>query len=379
MKQNNKKNSSPLTPNLSLYIHVPFCEKKCGYCSFYSVAGRSSKINSWLEALEVEAKKYFYLNGEKIKIKTLYIGGGTPTVLNISQWRKLFEIVNKYFSLEDLIEATSEANPNSLTHEHVKFFSENNFTRISLGVQSLNDDELKILGRLHNSKKALQAMELVKNSKLFLSCDLIFAIPGQNLRTWANSLKNVIKFAGHVSTYQLTLEPDTPLGKKYNNEELNEDGYKFYRYAQFFLPRKNFLQYEISNFAPEGQECLHNIAYWHQENVIALGPSAVSYINGVRYKNPDTLEKYFYAAQKNFPEELLIEREKLTPREKSIELAILSLRTKWGIKRGNLLPEAEKILDSMPDDLFIKSPERIALSPRGMRLGNSIWCELMDL
>lgn len=295
------------------------------------------------------------------------------------QWRKLFEIINKYFSLENLIEATSEANPNSLTHEHVKFFSENNFTRISLGIQSLNDDELKILGRLHDSKKALQAMELVKNSNLFLSCDLIFAVPGQNLRTWANSLKTVIKFAGHVSTYQLTLEPDTPLGKKYNNEELNEDGYKFYRYAQYFLPRKNFLQYEISNFAPEGQECLHNIAYWHQDNVIALGPSAVSYINGIRYKNPDTLEKYFYAAQKNFPEELLIEREKLTPREKSIELAILSLRTKWGIKRENLLPEAEKILDSMPDDLFIKSPQRIALSPRGMRLGNSIWCELMDL
>ena len=352
----------------ALYIHVPFCEKKCGYCSFYSVTEKN-KINSWLKNLEIEAKKYF--NCEKIKIKTLYIGGGTPTILNISQWQELLRIINDNFNLENLIEATTEANPNSLTPEHIKFFSENKFTRLSLGVQSLNDEELKILGRLHNSEKALKAMELVKNSNLLLSCDLIFAIPGQTLRTWANSLRTVIKFASHVSTYQLTLEPDTPLGKKYFNKDLNENGYKFYRYAQYFLPKKNFLQYEISNFSPEGQECRHNISYWNHDNVIALGPSAVSYVNGVRYKNPASLEKYF--------NENLIEREELTEREKIIELIILSLRTKWGVKKINLLPEVEKVLSSMPEDLFIKTPERISLSPRGMRLGNSIWSELIDL
>ena len=355
--------------NFSLYVHVPFCEKKCGYCSFYSLAGHENKISSWLENLELEAKKYNC--GPKIKIKTLYIGGGTPTVLKISQWRELMRILNENFNLENLIEATAEANPNSLTHEHLKFFLENNFTRVSLGVQSLNDDELKILGRLHDSKKAIEAMKLVKNSGLLLSCDLIFAIPGQTLRTWAESLKTVIKFASHVSAYQLTLEHETPLGKKFNNEKLNEAGYKFYRWAQYYLPKKNFLQYEISNFAPDGNECKHNLAYWNQDNVIALGPSAVSYVDGVRYKNLASIEKYF--------SENLIEREKLSPREHKIEKIILALRTKWGISYADLLPEAEKILESMPEDLFIKSPERIALSSRGMRLGNSIWCELIEI
>jgi len=329
----------------------------------------NNKIDSWLKNLELEAKIYY--REPKIKIKTLYIGGGTPTVLKIFQWLELMKILNENFDLENLIEATTEANPNSLTPEHIKFFLENKFTRVSLGVQSLNDDELKILGRLHDSKKALEAMKLVKDSGLILSCDLIFAIPGQTLRTWAESLKTVIKFSDHVSTYQLTLEPETPLGKKYDNKKLNEAGYKFYRYAQYYLPRKNFLQYEISNFAPEGNECKHNLAYWTQSNVIALGPSAVSYIDGIRYKNPESISKYF---SKN-----LIEYEKLSPHELEIEKIILALRTKFGIEKSKIFPEAKKILDSMPEDLFIKSPERIALSPRGMRLGNSIWCELIDL
>ena len=355
-----------------LYIHVPFCEKKCGYCSFYSESGRTGDINSWLKALETEARQF-----PKISLKTLYIGGGTPSVLNISQWENLMRIINKYFDLTHLKESTTEANPNSLNSEHIKFLKDNNFSRISLGVQSLNDDELRFLGRLHDSYKALKAMELVKNSGFLLNCDLIFGIPGQNMRTWANSLKNVINFAAHVSAYQLTLEPNTPLAKKLKNTDFNEAGYYFYRYAQFFLPRKNFLQYEISNFAPQGNECLHNLSYWNHDDVIALGPSAVSYVDGVRYKNPDTLDEYFHAAENNFPD-FSREFEKLTPHENEIELAILSLRTKWGILRENLPPEIEEKLNSMPDDLFIKTSERISLSPRGMRLGNSIWCELLD-
>ncbi|MBQ9419998.1 MAG: coproporphyrinogen III oxidase family protein [Synergistaceae bacterium] len=395
----------------SLYVHVPFCEKKCAYCSFYSVAGREGEIDSWLSAIELEAVNYSQrtlpsalrlppplerggnvgvetqdllsplLRGEtgasrrgvnfsdhdKIQIRTLYVGGGTPTVLNISQWRRLMEIIRRNFDLESMIEATSEANPNSLTDEHIKFFRDIGMTRISLGVQSLSDDELKILGRLHDSRKALEAMERVKNSGLSLNCDLIFATPGQTLRTWARSLKLVTDFADHVSTYQLTLEPDTPLGQVLNNDELNENGYKFYRYAQYYLPRRNFSQYEISNFALPGHECRHNIAYWDHSNVIALGPSAVSYVDGVRCKNPDTLSGG------------TVEREELSPRERLIELAILSLRTKWGIRRDDLLPEAAKVLDSLPRDLFSNTDERIILSPRGMRLGNSIWCELIGL
>ena len=355
--------------NYSLYIHVPFCERKCDYCSFYSVRKNNELINLWLDGISREAEKYKYINSQ---IKTLYIGGGTPTVLNLFHWEKLMNIIRVNFDISCMIEATCEANPNSLSHKHIKFLIDNKFTRISLGVQSLNDNELLTLGRIHDSKQAIESMELIRKLGMNLSCDLIFAIPGQNLRTWDKSLRLVMKYASHISTYQLTLEENTPLSKKYDNEELNMQGYKFYRYAQYILPKNKFMQYEISNFARENFECRHNIAYWNQDNVIALGPSAVSYIDGVRISNPATLEKYLADVNNK-------EYEKLSEREKLIELAILSMRTKWGIKREKLLPEIENIIMNMPRDLFVISENNIALTQKGMRLGNAIWCEFIGV
>ena len=214
-------------------------------------------------------------------------------------------------------------------------------------------------------------MELVRASGLNLSCDLIFAIPGQTLRSWAASLRTVMNYASHISTYQLTLEPDTPMGRIYSDDDLNTAGYKFYRYAQYFLPKHGFDQYEISSFAPSGSECMHNIAYWDHSDVIALGPSASGYIGNVRITNPRTLEAWL--------SDEAPEREELSPRERSVELAILSLRTKWGISRKDILPEVEAVLLEMPVDLFVITNERIALSQKGMRLGNAIWSELMGL
>ena len=166
----------------SLYIHVPFCEAKCGYCSFYSVRKDDAQISLWLSAVEHEAGKY-----SRQQVRTLYVGGGTPSVLTLPNWGKLMHTIREHFDLSSLTEATCEANPNSLTPELVDFLKAEGFTRISLGVQSLNDNELATLGRIHNSQQALHAMELVRDSGLALSCDLIFAIPGQTLRTWAES------------------------------------------------------------------------------------------------------------------------------------------------------------------------------------------------
>lgn len=356
-----------LTPKpCSLYVHVPFCERKCGYCSFYSVTD-TRRISAWLEALNREAESYS--RHGRISLSTLYIGGGTPTVLTLTDWETLMSIIRRNFDTSSIIEATSEANPNSLTPENVAFFRENDFTRISLGVQSLNDSELMTLGRIHDSKSAENAMELVKSSGLNLNCDLIFAIPGQTLRSWDYSLRHVMEYANHVSCYQLTLEPDAPMWDKYGGDDLNNAGYKFYRYAQYVLPRHNFTQYEISNFAPPGHECRHNLAYWNHSDVIALGPSAVSYVDGVRYTNPRTLSEYIAGVEPL--------REELTPRESAVELAILSLRTKFGVSRAELLPEIEEAISRMPPDLFVITPERISLSQRGMRLGNYIWSEIL--
>ncbi|MBQ7221632.1 MAG: radical SAM family heme chaperone HemW [Synergistaceae bacterium] len=350
----------------SLYVHVPFCERKCGYCSFYSVRQNEGLVASWLDGLSREARKY-----SGTSVRTLYIGGGTPSVLTLTHWQELMRILHANFGLSSFTEATCEANPNSLTPELLDFLTRNHFTRISLGVQSLNDEELRTLGRIHDSRQALRAMQLVRESSLNLSCDLIFAIPGQTLRTWDYSLRTVMNYAGHISAYQLTLEPETPLARHYDNESLNAEGYSLYRYAQYMLPRHGFTQYEISSFAPDGQECRHNIAYWHQENVIALGSSAVSYLDGVRTANPRTLSAWLDGEEP--------EREELSPRDRAIELAILSLRTKWGIERSRLLPELEAVIASMPSDLFVITPERIALTQKGMRLGNAVWCEMLGV
>ena len=349
-----------------LYVHVPFCERKCGYCSFYSVKGNDGLISAWLGRIEREASNF-----RDTRITTLYVGGGTPSFLTLPQWRGLMDILRRNFDMSGITEASCEANPSSLIAEHLAFLKDNGFTRVSLGVQSLNDGELRTLGRIHDAQQALHAMEMVKDSGLNLSCDLIFAIPGQTLRTWAESLRRVMLYASHISAYQLTLEPDTPMGRLYSSDSLNSAGYALYRYAQYLLPRKGFTQYEISSFAPEGQECRHNIAYWNHSDVIALGPSAVSYIDGVRISNPRTLEAWLSGAPP--------EREELSHRDKAIELAILSLRTKWGIPRKDLLPELEAVISQMPPDLFVFTPERVALSQKGMKLGNAIWSEMIGL
>nr|MBQ6740654.1 hypothetical protein [Synergistaceae bacterium] len=316
-------------------------------------------------------------------------------------------------------------------------------------------------------KMALSALDLIINSGLNANADLIFAIPSQDLRSWSRSLKLIINSgATHISAYNLTLEPDTPLGKIYSEQDL-PDGYKFYRYAQWLLAKKNFAQYEISNFALKNFECLHNKLYWQQENVLALGPAASGYIDGLRYKNPESLSEYYknlnnfknfepenflnceaerdkflnyknYEAEKNFREPELenfceAERDKflnyknykadknfsgaepenfseaecdknfkakdlylknifasaevLDLKAKAVECAILNLRTREGINKVNfinkfgeyLFNKVKNILLGLPENLLIINDESLALSPAGMRVGNAVWTELMDL
>ncbi len=383
-----------LTRPLSLYLHVPFCAAKCGYCSFYSRAPRcDSELSAWLDAVELEARTWRErMGGRRIPLRTLYVGGGTPSLLPIPLWRRLLAVIERNFDLDSLAEASVEANPSSLGPGLLRLWEGSFITRASLGVQSLNDAELRTLGRLHNAEGALRAMDLLSRSRLSFSADLIFGIPGQTLRSWDASLRGVMSSgAGHLSTYQLTLEPEAPLGRA--NPAL-PDGYPFYRYTQWLLPRKGFIQYEISSFAglgpflsgPSGLVCQHNLAYWRQENVLALGPAAWGYLDGWRYANPGTLEEYLAAAKQGFPFDTL-RGERLSGRARAIEYAILALRTWWGIEREDfaarwgdgLLREIEKVLSGLPSKLLRGDGTRLALTGAGMRVGNAIWAELMEL
>lgn len=368
---------------LSVYLHVPFCAGKCGYCSFYSTPPVRGEVEDYLDALEAEIRYWRSRLGAP-SLRTLYVGGGTPSLLPPRAWSRLISLIEGLGNCDALEEATVEANPSSLSDGHLELWSSSFFTRVSLGVQSLDDAELRCLGRRHDAALALCAMTRVLRFGLSLSADLIFGVPGQTLRTWAASLSGVRKAgARHISTYQLTLEPDTPMGRRM---PVLPDGYPFYRYVQWYLPRLGLLQYEISSFASTGDECRHNLAYWRQENVLALGPAAWGYLDGRRYENPRTLDAYLEAARRGFPDPLE-GGELLRQRSRAVEAAILALRTRWGIDRADfsarwgegLLHEVEGLLAELPPHLLRDDGGSVSLSPAGMRVGNAVWSELLRL
>lgn len=368
----------------SLYLHVPFCAAKCGYCSFYSRCAGDGEVAAWLDALEIEACAWRAQLGGRVPLRTLYVGGGTPSLLTVGDWRRLLRALEAVADLSSLEEASVEANPSSLTKEHLTLWRDGGFTRVSLGVQSLDDGELRCIGRLHDAAGALGAMNLVLGAGLSLNVDLIFGLPNQTLRSWSASLRGVLTAgAGHLSTYQLTLEPDAPMSRQ---SPSLPDGYPLYRYAQWFLTKKKFLQYEISSFAPSGAECRHNLAYWRQEPVLPLGPAAWGYLDGWRWSNPPTLEAYLEAARRGFPDPFA-GAERLSQRACALEAAILALRTRWGIDRQEfarrwgteVLGKVEGVLLALPSRLLRSDERSLALTPSGMRVGNAVWAELIAL
>ncbi|GHS95411.1 coproporphyrinogen III oxidase [Synergistales bacterium] len=391
-----------IIPIFSLYVHVPFCAAKCGYCAFYSIPLQNSSAlaESYLAALRREAKILRAAWGGKIPVRTIYIGGGTPTVLSPLLWRALIKTITDFFDLSNLEEATVEANPCSLSEPHLALWRGSFVTRVSIGVQSLDDDELRWLGRLHNAKTALRSIEKTMSYGFAVSADLIFALPRQTLRAWRDTCAQILSSGvEHVSAYQLTIEPDTPLGGLSGDERGGApDGYSFYRFAQWYMNRKGLAQYEISSFAKPGLECAHNLAYWRQENVLALGPSAWGYINrsadGFRYRNAKTLEEYITLTELGIP---IVDAEILSGQKRDEESAILALRTKWGVdfknfekkfekkfeKEDGFAARLENVLKNIPSHLVrfesdhAGNIERARLTPSGMRVGNAIWSEIV--
>ncbi|GHV41267.1 coproporphyrinogen III oxidase [Synergistales bacterium] len=384
----------------SLYVHVPFCAAKCHYCAFYSVplcAGGdgAALTGAWLAALRREAEILRSAWGGKIPVRTIYIGGGTPTAVSPELWRNLIETVDELFDLSHLEEATVEANPCSLSDDHLAIWRGAFVTRVSLGVQSLDADELRWLGRLHDAKAAMRSIEKTLSYGFDVSADLIFALPRQTLRSWRNTCTQILSSGvGHISAYQLTIEPDTPLGKlSWAAKAAAPDGYPFYRFTQWYMAKKGLAQYEISSFAKPGLECRHNLAYWRHRNVLALGPSAWGYINrvkgGFRYHNVKTLEEYVDLTRSRLP---IADAEILAGQKKGEEAAILALRTKWGIDfkkfkkenfGGALTEKVINVLENIPPRLVgferdeAGNVERAWLTPSGMRVGNAIWSEII--
>jgi len=315
-----------------IYIHIPYCKQKCHYCNFYSFAStryRDIFVESLLK--EISLRKN-YLTNEKIN--TIYFGGGTPSVLNINEINDILKHVYNTFDINDDIEITLEANPDDLNKEKLsdlKNFTEVN--RLSMGVQSFFDDDLKYLNRVHNSQNAIKSIELAKQAGFEnMTIDLIYGIPGLTEKKWRQNLKIFFDFnINHLSSYSLTVEPKTALNTLINKKKIapvvEEESIKHFDILLEETEKNNFIHYEISNFAHEGYYSKHNSIYWLGAHYAGFGPSAHSFNGKTRQWNVANMKQY---VESDTIEKLVEEEEILTTEQRYNEYVMTSLRTNWG-------------------------------------------------
>jgi oxygen-independent coproporphyrinogen-3 oxidase len=323
-----------------IYIHIPFCKTRCAYCDFFSSIDFSLK-DKLIDAICTELKLEKNYIGNEI-IKTIYFGGGTPSLLASSDFQKIFDVISKTFDISQCEEITLEANPDDLSDEYVASICRLPFNRISIGMQSLVDSELAIINRRHTAKQAINAVETcIKNSIANISVDLIYGYPSQKMADFLFSIDNVLKMnVKHISAYHLTYEKNTPLGEKLLHGKIKpideELSLKMYQLLVERLAKKGFIQYEISNFSQAGFESKHNSSYWKGSNYLGVGPSAHSYNGNSRKWNVASIKDYIKGIMNN---ESVCEIETLSETDKYNDFIITSLRT---VRGASLLLLEEK-------------------------------------
>ncbi len=294
--------------SLQLYIHVPFCEKKCHYCDFASWESPAVTQRKWfettLEEIDRAGKQW---TGDR-KVRTVFFGGGTPSVVPASFLEKILVKLRANFDLSSIEEMTLEVNPSSLTNDKLNAWRQLGFGRVSLGVQSFDPDELKLLGRVHSPEGAQAALELLASEPgLRFSGDLIFGLPGQTPERFLQNLEMLLQYdPGHVSFYGLTVEAGTMFDRWHRDGKLvlpDGEAYQaMYSEGVALLKRRGLHRYEVSNFSKPGKECLHNQGYWRDAPYLAFGPGAHGYDGVRRWMNPHDLEDYLRWGEQGFPD-----------------------------------------------------------------------------
>ena len=338
------------------YIHVPFCVHRCGYCDFTLVARRDDLIEAYLEALEIDLKTL----GEPRPVETLFFGGGTPTHLPPRELEKLLCLVRTWFPLEAGYEFSVEANPAGLTQEKIHILADAGVNRVSLGVQSFDENVLKFLERDHRRTEIFQAVEGLQEWIPNISLDLIFGVPGQSLETWRTSLQEAISLEPmHLSTYGLTFEKGTAFWTRLSHgaivrtpESLERD---MYAAGMEELAAGGFEQYEISNFARPGFQCRHNIVYWRALPYYGFGPGAARYLNGRREMNHRSVTAWIKRVLGG--QTPIMEFEELSPENRTRELCVLSLRMCEGIDRRQFESRTGYTLEALAGDAIRRHRE----------------------
>ncbi|MFH0801150.1 MAG: radical SAM family heme chaperone HemW [bacterium] len=374
-----------------LYIHVPFCLKKCAYCDFYSIPVSSTLADTYAEALLEEIQKILPESCQPEIIETIYFGGGTPSLLQPRQVGRILEETAKYFSLSGDCEITLEANPGTVNFENLKGFRAAGINRLSLGAQSFSDEELLLLGRLHLRRDILEATEAARRAGFDnFGLDLIFGIPGQSRKSWKESLIQALSLSpSHLSCYLLQMDESVPLARLIAEGSLNglggDEEADLYDATMETLTENGFSHYEIANFALPGRECRHNINYWTQGEYLGLGPGAVSFRNGSRYRNAPDVQTYIGSLSKGDspPRE---ELETMGERELAAEALMLGLRMTAGVdvekfedRFGVSVFErfGEAIRKGLEDGLLEYQKPILKFARKGLFLSNSIFREII--
>ncbi|AMN36536.1 radical SAM family heme chaperone HemW [Clostridium perfringens] len=373
---------------ISLYIHIPFCVQKCLYCDFPSFARKDHLRKAYIEALNKEIISLREKHNN-LEINTIFIGGGTPSVLEADELECLLKEVAKLNMAKD-IEYSMECNPGNLTEEKLEVMKKYGVNRISMGLQAKQDNLLKGLGRIHNYKTFKENFLLAKKVGFNnINVDLMFGLPNQRLNEWEETLREIISLEpAHISAYSLIIEEGTAFYNLYENDKLKlpteEEERKMYHLAKKILEENGFNQYEISNYAKEGKECRHNLAYWNMDNWIGVGSAAASYINGKRIKNKSSVEEYINSInEKGEAVEEIINNSKNDNME---EFMFMGLRKINGIDENefkkrfsmNINDVYGEILNKYIDEgLLIRESGRIFLSEKGIEISNIIMADFL--
>lgn len=320
-----------------IYIHIPFCHRKCGYCDFNSYAGMDALVEPFTEALHREIEQSPYV-GERFD--TVFLGGGTPTYLSGDALAGILEHLARRFTIKPDAEITCEANPGSVTLQQLLTLRRAGFNRLSFGVQSFDSDELQRMDRIHSPDDVIQGVVWAREAGFTnLNLDLIYALPKQTLARWESNLQQAIALQPeHLSLYALMLEPNTRFYHLYQKGKLrlpdDETQVAMFRCTQQLTAQAGYRQYEISNYAREGYECQHNLIYWRNEPYLGFGPGAVSYMEGKRWTNIKHPREYIRRVKAG--ESLELEWERLTGWDTVAETLMLSLRIRSGVNLMDL-------------------------------------------
>ena len=375
-----------------LYIHVPFCRRRCGYCAFHSQALPDGRIpEAYLASLLEEIRRWAEAlpRSSLGPVESIFFGGGTPSLLEAAQVGLVLEEIARRFAVAPDCECTLEGNPDSLARPGLLAdLRACGISRLSMGVQSLDDRELAMLGRLHTAAQCREVVALARRAGFAnLSLDLMWCLPGQTPQGWLATLKQACDLAPeHLSAYALSIEEGTPFEARSLAGELAQPGEAeaeaMFLEGRALLEDRGYAQYEISNYAREGFRCRHNLGYWQGVDYLGLGPSAVSTLNGRRWTDPPDLERW---AQNVASGRLAEDPEAITPATRLLETVMLRLRTADGLPLAgyaalagrSLLEDAGAFLGELcRQGLLVMDKKRIALTPRGMLVSSAVISEL---